>query len=115
MASIDQCRGALDELASRLDGWDSPNREKKIPDRTMSLHIMDHDVMFVGRLHRGSLIDIEQVDPESPKADIRLSMSSDDLIALTQGDLSFAHAWASGRVRLDASLRDLLRLRSMGR
>ena len=39
--------------------------------------------------------------------------TSDDLVAMTNGDLSFAHAWATGQVRLDASLRDLLRLRSL--
>jgi putative sterol carrier protein len=48
-----------------------------------------------------------------PKADIRLTMSSDDLLALTSGQLSFAPAWASGRVKLEAGLRDMLRLRSL--
>ena len=54
--------------------------------------------------------------PDGPgveKADIRLTMTSDDLIALTDGDLSFAPAWASGRVKLEAGLRDMLRLRSL--
>ena len=40
-------------------------------------------------------------------------MSSDDLVAMTNRELSFAHAWATGRVRLDASFRDLLRLRAL--
>jgi putative sterol carrier protein len=48
-----------------------------------------------------------------PKADIRLTMSSDDLMALTAGELSFAPAWASGRIKLEAGLRDMLRLRSL--
>jgi hypothetical protein len=47
------------------------------------------------------------------KADIRLTMNSDDLVALTEGRLSFGPAWASGRVKLEAGLRDLLRLRKM--
>jgi hypothetical protein len=51
--------------------------------------------------------------PAVPKADIRLTMSSDDLVALTDGRLSFGPAWASGRIKLEAGLRDLLRLRKL--
>jgi hypothetical protein len=40
-------------------------------------------------------------------------MNSDDLIELTERRLRFTHAWASGRLHLDASLRDLLRLRGL--
>lgn len=98
----------------RLTSYEPKNKDKKIPDRTLSLHIMDHDVMFEGCLHNGELRDVEVVDPGGPPADIRLSMTSDDLLALTAGELHFAHAWATGRIRLDASLRDLLRLRSLG-
>ena len=47
------------------------------------------------------------------KADIRLTMSSDDLVDLTEGRLSFGPAWASGRVKLEAGLRDMLRLRTL--
>ena len=32
---------------------------------------------------------------------------------LVDGRLPFPHAWATGRIRLDASFRDLLRLRSL--
>ena len=48
-----------------------------------------------------------------PKADIRLTMKSDDLIALTDGELQLRPAWATGRVKLEAGLRDLLRLRKI--
>jgi len=48
-----------------------------------------------------------------PKADIRLTMSSDDLVAMTDGRLHFGSAWATGRVKLEAGLRDLLRLRKI--
>jgi hypothetical protein len=40
-------------------------------------------------------------------------MSSDDLLAMTAGRLSFGPAWAAGRVKLEAGLRDMLRLRSL--
>lgn len=114
MATMKECRAAIDELADRLSAVDPAHREKNIPDRTLSLHLLDHDALFVGDLHRGALTNIRQVPVDSPRADIRLSMSSDDLIALTNRELSFPHAWATGRVRLDASIRDLLRLRRLG-
>ena len=114
MASLDECHDALEVLAKRLAAVDKTKHKKNIPDRSMSLTLLDHDVEFRGRLHDGELRDIERVEPGGPKADVRLTMSSDDLIALTNKELSFAHAWATGRVHLDASFRDLLRLRSFG-
>lgn len=110
MANVEECRAAIDELARRLDGYDSRARASNIPDRTIGVTLLDLDVTFLGRLHNGSLVDIHEAI--GPKPQVRLVMNSDDLIALTDGDLHFAHAWATGRVRLDASLRDLLRLRA---
>jgi putative sterol carrier protein len=40
-------------------------------------------------------------------------MTSDDLVALVHGDLKMATAWATGRVKIDAGVRDLVRLRSI--
>jgi hypothetical protein len=34
-------------------------------------------------------------------------------VALTEGDLSFGQAWLAGRVKVEAGVRDLLKLRSM--
>ncbi len=112
MASLDECRVAVHELAARLANVDHDARKKQIPDRTLELKLLDLDISFRGRLHQGELIDIEESEDTS-RPDVRLVMSSDDLVAMTNGELKFAHAWATGRVRLDASIRDLLRLRSM--
>lgn len=114
MASIEQCSDSIAELANRLSTYSSGQRKKKIPDRTLSLYIMDHDIMYEGCLHQGQLVDIEVIEPGGKRADIRISLNSDDLVALTDGELHFAHAWATGRIRIDASIRDLLRLRSFG-
>lgn len=40
-------------------------------------------------------------------------MTGDDLVAMVDGELNFAKAWGSGRVRLEAGFRDLLKLRSL--
>ena len=45
--------------------------------------------------------------------EVVLHREASDLLALTRGDLSFAKAWSSGRLRLDAGIRDILRLRSL--
>jgi hypothetical protein len=111
MASVQQCEAAIAELAGRLEAYPHETRRDHIPDRTIELFILDLDVTFRGRLHDGCLVDIEQVT--GPKPNIRLTMSSDDLIELTEKRLQFSHAWATGRLHLDASLRDLLRLRNL--
>lgn len=111
MASVEQCEAALAELARRLDGYPHEARRDGIPDRTVELTLLDLDVTFRGRLHDGQLVDIEQAS--GPKPNIRLTMTSDDLIDLTDKRLQFSHAWATGRLHLDASFRDLLRLRKL--
>jgi hypothetical protein len=84
-------------------------------DRSVSCRLTDLGEMVVGRLSSGAVRDLHVLPhgPEAPKADIRLTMSSDDLVALTDGRLAFAPAWATGRVKLEAGLRDLLRLRAI--
>ena len=66
---------------------------------------------FHGRLEDGHIIGI--TTDESPKAQIRLTTDSDDLVAMTDGDLGFGQAWLSGKVKVEAGVRDLLKLRSM--
>ncbi len=114
MASIDTCRIKVDELAAKWSDVDAGAGKKNIPDRTLELTLLDLDVSFRGRLQEGELIDIVE-GRDSTKPNVRLVMSSDDLVAMADGEMKFAHAWAAGRVRLDASLRDLMRLRSMMR
>lgn len=111
MASVEQCEAALAVLAARLDEYPHEQRRENIPDRTVELTLLDLDVTFRARLHDGQLVDIEQ--GRGPRANIRLTMNSDDLVDLTDKRLAFSHAWATGRLHLDASLRDLLRLRKL--
>jgi hypothetical protein len=108
---MEQCltalKGVLGDLAA------SPAAEGL--DRSVSCRFPDLDEVVVGRLAGGAVRDLHVLPhgPAVPKADIRLTMASDDLIALTDGRLSFGKAWASGRVKLEAGLRDLLRLRKI--
>ncbi|WP_310728415.1 sterol-binding protein [Streptomyces sp. N2A] len=114
MATLDQCRAALDRLAQNLSSADGKVRGAAALDRSLSCRITDLDVTFLGRLAQGSIQDVTCVPgPPPDKAEIRLSMMGDDLVALVDGRLNFARAWGSGRVKLEAGLRDLLRLRTL--
>ncbi len=111
MATMEQCltalKGVLGGIAAHpaADGLD----------RSVSCRLTDLDEVVTGRLGGGAVRDLHVTPhgPDVPKADIRLTMSSDDLIALTDGRLAFGPAWATGRVKLEAGLRDLLRLRKI--
>lgn len=111
MATITQCRAALEDLASRLRTVDESDRRRHAFDRTLSCTVPDLGVTFTGELSDGHLTGITQ-EP-APKAQIRITAGSDDLVALTAGELNFAQAWLSGRIKVEAGVRDLLKLRSM--
>lgn len=108
-------------VAIRLGGEENASKPK-LNERTLSCTITDLGLIYRGRLHAGALEDIHLAGSpdggnaqgkEAAPAQLRLSLSSDDLVALSVGELDFAKAWLKGRVKLEASLADLLRLRTM--
>jgi SCP-2 sterol transfer family protein len=111
VATMDQCltalEGILEDLASNPAAADL--------DRSLSCTITDLDQVVTARLAQRKIRDMSVAPPGTavPRADIRLAMSSDDLVALTDGRLSFGPAWMSGRVKLEAGLRDLMKLRKL--
>ncbi|MFF2354687.1 SCP2 sterol-binding domain-containing protein [Kitasatospora sp. NPDC058115] len=114
MADAEECRQALEQLSRNVAKATGDVRKAAELDRSLSCRITDLDLTFTGRLRGGSIEGLREA-PGVPaaKADIRLTMSSDDLVALVDGGLNFASAWATGRVRLEAGFRDLLRLRTL--
>ncbi|MFJ4964934.1 SCP2 sterol-binding domain-containing protein [Streptomyces sp. NPDC088729] len=114
MATMQECRGALDRLSDNLATARGDVRGAAALDRSLSCHIKDLDITFTGRLADGRILVRDTVEgPPRAKAEIRLAMTSDDLVSLVDGRLNFAKAWGSGRVRLEAGFRDLLKLRSL--
>ena len=111
MATVDECHDAVERLAERLSSVDEEERRKHAFDRTLSCHIPDLDVTFTGSLRDGHLQDIST--DEAPRAQIRLTAKSDDLVAMTDGHLSFGQAWLAGKVRVEASVMDLIKLKSL--
>jgi alkyl sulfatase BDS1-like metallo-beta-lactamase superfamily hydrolase len=111
LATVEECERAFHTLADRLAGVDPQTRKRNTLDRSLSCALPDIDTIFGARLKDGLLTDIHQVD--TGDAEVKLTMASDDLIALVDGDLKFAPAWASGRIKIDARVLDLVKMRSI--
>ena len=111
MASTKDCSRALRGLAKRLDAVDDDLRRKHAVDRTISCRVTDLETDFSGRISDGELVDLKQ--EALSDAQIKLALASDDLVALTEGQLNVASAWATWRLRVDASIKDILRLRAL--
>ncbi|MFD5467928.1 alkyl sulfatase C-terminal domain-containing protein [Kitasatospora sp. NPDC127059] len=114
MANAEECREALEQLSRNMANSTGDVRKAAALDRSLSCRITDLGLTFTGQLRDGRIHDLVAT-PGAPteQAAIRLTMASDDLLALVGGDLKFASAWASGRVKLEAGFRDLLRLRTL--
>lgn len=114
MATIEECRAALEKLSDNMQRAEGDVRTAAALDRSVSCHITDLDVTFAGRM-AGSRIHVHETlqGPPREKAQIRLSMTGDDLVALVGGEVNFAKAWGSGRLKLHAGVRDLLLLRKL--
>ncbi|MGV9454347.1 sterol-binding protein [Streptomyces sp. NPDC003635] len=114
MATIEECRAALEKLSDNMQHAEGDVAAAAALDRSVSCHITDLDVTFAGRLQGGRIHVHDTLQgPPPQKAQIRLAMTGDDLVALVGGELHFARAWGSGRVKLHAGVRDLLVLRKL--
>ncbi|MEH0827279.1 MULTISPECIES: SCP2 sterol-binding domain-containing protein [unclassified Micromonospora] len=110
MASVDECRQALHDLASRLERHAEVGQRIDL-DRTLACRITDLDTAFHGRLAGGRLVDLS--DGDDPKAKIALTTGSDDLIALVRGQLDITRAVAARQISIKASPFDLMKLRKL--
>ena len=114
MATIEECRAALEKLSDNMRNAEGDAATAASMDRSVSCRITDLDVTFVGRMTGGRIVVHDTLQgPPKEKAQIRLTMSGDDLVALVNGELNFAKAWGSGRVKLEAGLKDLFQLRKL--
>ncbi|MEU7991374.1 SCP2 sterol-binding domain-containing protein [Streptosporangium canum] len=114
MATVDECRVALRKLGEQFDEVDQESRSKHVVERSISCHIRDLDVTFYGRVHHGGLGPFGDSPPADGRpAEVKLTIGSDDLVSLVNGELDMGRAVFSGRVKIDASFGDLLRLRKL--
>jgi putative sterol carrier protein len=112
MANEDECRTALGRIAERLTDVDEEQFAEHVVERTVSCRVPDLDLAFETRIHAGGLDPFKLTD-EPKTAQVRITVNSDDLVALSTDELHAARAWASGRLKVEASIFDLLRLRKL--
>lgn len=112
MASIPQCRAAIDRIGERLSEIDEAKRREHIVERSVTLRLRDLGTGFDFRLTHGGLVDVRD-SASNGRAQVRVTLSSDDLIKLADEELGFASAVLSGRVKVKASIPDMLRLRKL--
>jgi len=112
MKSAEECRAALQKLAGRLSEMSPDQREDYFGGRSMSVTIPDLGVTYVTTLGAGD-DPVREVGPGEPPADIRLTANSDEVVSLAESPMNIARAWVAGRLKIDASMKDLFRLRKL--
>ena len=112
MHTAEECQQALQKLAGRLSEMSAAERQEYFGDRTMSVTVSDLNVTFATVLGEGN-DPVRQVGPDEPKADIRLTANSDQVLALAEQPMNVARAWMTGKVKIEASMKDLIRLRRL--
>ena len=113
MASVEECREALQALSSRLTEMSPQDRASYFGTRSMSCHVTDLGVTFVTRFTDHGAEPVSEAKPGDPPAEIRLAARSDDVISLSATPANIARMWIAGRVKVQASMRDLLALRKL--
>lgn len=108
MATAAEVEVAIRGLIARLETA-SPE-PGSIPNRSIVCAVNDLDAGYWVELADGRLVGLRKAKA-GETADLRLSAKSDDLIALIEGRLNISAAFLMGRVRIDASPADLMRLR----
>jgi hypothetical protein len=111
MATEHECEEALRRFAAHLGASDDERRDRNRLERTVSCHVPDLGVTFHGLLKDAEILDI--TTESRPRAQLRLTANSDDLVKLVEGEIDFIKSWTSGRIKVQASVMDLMRLRSL--
>jgi putative sterol carrier protein len=112
MTSAQECRAALQKLAGRLSELSPVERDQYFGNRTISVTIPDLDVTYVTVLGSGT-DPVREAAPGDPPADIRMTAKSEEVIALAEQPMNIARAWMTGRIKIEASMKDLFRLRRL--
>ncbi len=110
MASEQQCAQAFEDLADLMQKVDVGTRRKFAMDRTVSCRVPDVGQTWSGRVCEDGLLGV--TTGEEVKAQVRFTIASEDLLSLVRGKIPLGVAFATGKLRIQASPLDLLRLGS---
>jgi hypothetical protein len=113
VASKDEVSRAIERLMARLDGNEA-NVRSAIPGRkVLGCLVTDIDASWYSVIEDGHVWPPTEEPPPGERVAVLLKVRSDDLVDLVEERISFMSAFLSGKVRVDASLPDLLRLRTI--
>ena len=113
MATVEECRKALESLIARISAMDAKDRAARLLDRTLSCRASDLGVTFITRLGPQGSDGIREADGDTPPAQVRFTATSDTIVAVTADPGSFIRTWLSGRLKVEGSFMDLLYLRKL--
>jgi hypothetical protein len=115
VATKRQVETKLRQLIKQLEGADHEVRgslAESLPDtRIIEVVIPDLGTSYWTELAGGRMDGLHDGSPR--EAEIRVRVSSDDLVELVDGKRSLFSAYLAGHVSIDASFSDLLRLRKL--
>jgi hypothetical protein len=111
MATAEECREALDNLLGRISELDPEQRAANLVERTLSAEIPDLGLKFWTRLGPDGAEPVRQASDADGTAQVRFAADSDVVVSIAEDPQRFARAWLTGRVKVHASLRDVMRLR----
>jgi predicted lipid carrier protein YhbT len=110
--TAEECQEALQKLAGRLADLKPAERAEYFGNRTISVTVTDLGVTFVTVLGAGD-DPVRVAAPGEPTADMRIAGDSDQVISLAQQPMNIARAYFSGKVKIEASMKDIFRLRRL--
>ena len=113
MATAEECRQALESLTGRISGLNPEDRANHLVERDVSCQVTDLGVTFMTQLGPHGASTVKEMNGSDGRADIRLAARSDDLLAIAANPASFGRAWLTGRLKVEASFTDLMRLRKL--
>ena len=102
----------LKKLVKRLDTADLDGASLPEQQRSIVVVITDLDLIYRAEYADGRINKLAKTK-NAEGGDVRISVSSDELVALADGKSSLPMALLFGRIRVDAHARDLLLLRQL--
>jgi hypothetical protein len=112
MPTAQECQDALQKLAGRLSDMSPEDRDTYFGNRSISVTIPDVGVTFVTKLGSGD-DPVREAVPGDPPADIKLTADSAEVASLAESPMNIGRSWVAGRVKIEASVKDLFRLRRL--
>jgi hypothetical protein len=113
MATAEECRQALESLTGRLSEMDPADRAAYLVDRDLSCTVDDLGITFVTHLGPDGAGPVTLANGAGGQAQVRFTTTSDELLTIAADPGTIPRAWLSGRLKIEASIPDLFRLRKL--